>query len=88
MTVPEINAVVGNQLKMLKRVVYNIMERKFLSEFTWTGKSIGGRKKLAIRDSKNIVELFYAIVFHIDETYSRSTFSDHLKNKILKYAYE
>lgn len=64
------------------------MDRTFLSKFTWTGKSIGGRAEMAFKNLEKINELLYGIVSSIDDKYDKSTFLDHLKNKILKYAYE
>lgn len=69
-------------------VMYNIMDRTLLAEFTWTGKSVGNRVKMAFGKLKNISELLYGTVVSIDTSYVRSEFNSNLINKILKYAYE
>lgn len=78
----------GNQPKLLKQIINVIVERKFLSNFTWTGKSTKGQKKQSFQDSKNIVRLIYDIAFHHDDSYQYKHFVNHLVNKVLKYAYE
>lgn len=78
----------GNQAKMTKILVYKLIDRPLLAEFTWTGKSIRDKTKMAFKDLANIIELLHATLSAIDINYSRSTFIDHLKNKTLKYAYE
>lgn len=79
---------IGNQAKMSKQLLYRIINRAFLTMFTWTGKSSTKQTKLAFRDLKNIVQLLHDIVSDIDNSYSYVAFLNHLKNKILKYAHE
>lgn len=85
---PDINSLLGNQQKLLKRIVALLFDRQLLAEFTWSGKSIKGTKKSAMSAQKNIVDFLYAISTNIDSSYQHKNFLDHLKNKILKYAYE
>lgn len=77
----------GNQPKLLKMVVDLLMDRLFLSKFSFSGKSIG-QKKNSFKDRSNIVELLYAITSHIDRNYEKTDFVSHLRDKILKYAGE
>lgn len=86
--VPKVNGAIGDQKKMLKVVLQNIMEGTFAAEFTWTGKTVANRKKMAFKKLKNMNELLFSIVVHIDPSYRRSEFDSHLINKVLKYAYE
>lgn len=66
-----------------------MIDRVFLAEYTWTGKTVGGRaNKKSFKTLKKINDFIYETVNTIDGGYSQSTFLDHLKNKILKYAYE
>lgn len=86
--IPEVRAAIGNQAKMSKQLLYKVIDRAFLTMFTWTGKSSAKQTKLALKDSPNIIQLLHGIVSDIDNSYSYATFLSHLKNKILKYAYE
>lgn len=65
-----------------------MIDRALLAEFTWTGKTIGERSKTPFKNLKNINDFMYDTVNMIEGGYSQSLFLDHLKNKILKYAYE
>lgn len=85
---PDTNSLAGNQQKLLKRIVSLLFERQLLAEFTWSGKSNKGTQKVPMKTHKNIVELLYGICTNIDQRYQYDTFLSHLKNKILKYAYE
>lgn len=78
----------GNQPKLLKCIVYTIMEPVFFANFTWTGKTIKGEKKIPFQRSKNIVDLLFDMVVKVEPSYQQATFLSHLKNKIIKYAYE
>lgn len=77
-----------NQPKLLKRVVSLIFDRVFLSNITWSGKSVRGQKKIAMKKFHRVVDLMYTVSNKIFGNYEYNTFLDHLKNKILKYAYE
>lgn len=85
---PDIISTVGNQSKMLKKIVGIIFEKSFLANFTWSGKSVRGKKKIQLRIYKNIVDFMYGIANGMDKTYQHSTYLDILKNKVIKYAYE
>lgn len=82
------SSLIGNQPKLLKYVVYCILDRQFLATFTWSGKSVGGKTKKSLSKSTHIIDLFYSIVSKIDSSYNHPAFIDNLKNKIMKYAYE
>lgn len=72
---------------MLKILMYKIFDRTFLSEFTWTGKSIAKRAKIPFKNFKNTNDFLFETVNTIDGGYAQSSFLDNLKNKVLKYAY-
>lgn len=85
---PEINGANGNRIKMLKNATYTIMARTYLANFTYSGKTVGHNVKLAFQKFKNVKELLYGTVSHIDCSYSASDFHFNSVNKVLKYAYE
>lgn len=85
---PEVKIALGNRVKMSRILVYKIVEKAFLAEFTWTGRSIGDRVKMKFKELVNINRLLYSVVSNIDVNYDRKTFSEHLISRILKYAYE
>lgn len=78
----------GNQPKLLKAIVYTIMEPIFFANFTWTGKSVNGERKIPFQESNNIVDLLFDMVAKVEPSYQKTTFLSHLKTKIIKYAYE
>lgn len=78
----------GSQPKLLKSVVYLIFDRRYLSNYTWTGKSTKGQKKQALKDKPNVVKLVFEAINKLDASYKYSSYLNHLKNKVLKYAYE
>lgn len=89
---PEITVHIGNQPKMLKKLVYTIFSYPFLAEYTWTGNTSPEEKKKGnikkkFKDLKNILELLYSTVAHLDKNYSRKKCLSDFKIKILKYAY-
>lgn len=85
---PGMNALLGNKPKLLKKVVFSIIDRSFLSNFTWTGKSIKNQTKSALKDFPRMVDVFQSIVGNLDNGYDKTIFLKHLKEKIMKYAYE
>lgn len=86
---PGVKSSNGDQAKLLKRLVAKMFERSFLANFTWSGKSINGQRKIALKSHDKIVELLYKISNNcLNKTYNYEDFLNHLKNKILKYAYE
>lgn len=78
----------GCRLKILKRFLSSILDRAFLANFTWTGKTIGTDRKIPFGKFKKILDLMFALVTKNDENYPRKTMTDFLVNRILKYAYE
>lgn len=78
-----------SSLKTLKIVLNLVIHRVFLSEFTWTGKTKPGNpRKRSIRDRTKLQELFIKIVSKNYSNYDYAILEHHLKNKILKGAYE
>lgn len=80
-------AVIGNQPKLLKKALAEIMDRDLIAQFSWTGKSLDG-KKISFKKFENIRNLLYDAVKKIDVNYTRQLAENHLKNKILRYANE
>lgn len=76
-----------NQDQLLKRLVYGIIDRHFLAEFTWSGKSTSGKKKLAFRDLTNVLNLIQTVIRIKYNSYSDEDFRDSVINKVLKFAY-
>lgn len=81
-------SMMGNKAKALKMVLYSIVEPNCFSNFTWTGKAPNGRTKNALKKYPKIVQLLHTVVKGGDETYVYATFLYHLKEKVIKYAYE
>lgn len=71
---------------MLTKAIYTIIGRKFLGNFTWTGKSIPGREKIEFRKLEKINELLYDVLSTIDITYTEHNHLENLINKVLKQA--
>lgn len=78
----------GNTVKLVKNVLLSIIDREFISSFTYTGKtSSKQKKKFALKDLDNIIKLIYAVVSKLIGKYDYSSFEDHLINKVIKHAY-
>lgn len=76
-------------LKTLKIVLNLVIHRVFLAEFTWTGKTKPGNpRKRSLRDHRKLQELFIKIVSKNHSKYDDAKLEHHLKNKIIKGAYE
>lgn len=78
--------------RILKRFLFEIIDRSLLSQFTWSGKtkkssSTGKDKKIAFKKSKNLCNLLIKLVKTKITEYDEITFEKHMVNKILKYAY-
>lgn len=73
---------------MLKVLVNKTFDREFLSKFTWTGKSINGKVKLAFKNWKLTNDFLCETINTIDGCYSQSSYLSDIKKKILRYAYE
>lgn len=86
--IPEVKSAYGNQAKMSKLLTYRIIDRAFLANFNWTGKSAGDKTKRPFKNLQNIIDLLHATVMDLDTNYGREVFLNHLKHKILKYACE
>lgn len=77
----------GNKPKLLKMVLHSLIDRTFLSNFTWTGKASRGQRKIALKTFTKTTDLLHSIVAKIDNGYEHSVFLKHLVDKILKHAY-
>lgn len=78
-----------SQLKKLKTVLYQIIERMFLSDFTWTGKSKkAGSRKIALKEFNESVKLVYVLTAHGRPDYTESIFHKDLVDRVLKFTYE
>lgn len=75
-------------IKTLRTVLGMLIERRFLAQFTWSGKSKPGIRKLALKDRDDIVNLLYTIASQIHPKYVKTVFKRDLVDKILKFAYE
>lgn len=90
MKMPGISLVIqrGCRLKILKRFLYNIVDRVFLTNFTWTGKTAQkGVRKIPFQDFKRILDLLFTLVKRHDEHYPLVAFEENMKKGILKFAY-
>lgn len=78
----------GNKPKMIKAILFAIIEPSCFSNYTWSGKAANGRKKNAMQKHPKILELLHKVVKGSDESYDFQLFLKHLKEKVIKYAYE
>lgn len=83
----EINKSSTTALKTAKNVLGLIIDRVYLSEFTWSGKSKPGTRKLALKDFPHTIELIHSIASR-SHKYTKEEFRKDLVDKILKFAYE
>lgn len=82
------NSMAGNKVKILKTVLYSIIDKNCFSNFTWSGKTTHGKTKHAMKNYPAILNLLHCIVKGSDSSYTYSLFLQNLKEKIIKYAYE
>lgn len=74
--------------KTVKTVLGLIIDRRFLAEFTWSGKSKPGTRKKPFRDEKNVINLIHTIALQKHTTYTREQFEKDMVDKVFKFAYE
>lgn len=75
-------------LKATRKITLMIVDRVFLSEITWTGKSKPGTpQKIAMEDYNRIVALIFAVVRRSHPSYQKATFRSDLVDRILKTTY-
>lgn len=76
--------------RALKVYVNLLIDRRFLSEFTWTGKSTPGIRKIPFQDQKEILELLYILTSKTitQEKYTDDEFHGDCVDRIMKFAYE
>lgn len=75
-------------VKLMKRVLGLIIDRIYLSEFTWSGKSKPGTRKIAMKDFTRVFDLIHSIVSRSHKKYTDESCRKDLVDKILKFAYE
>lgn len=78
----------GNKTKMIRLVLFAIIEPSCFSFFTWTGKAANGGTKNALKKCPQILQLIYEVIRTTDKSYEYSSFLTHLKEGIVKHAYE
>lgn len=72
---------------MTRRVLEALMDKKCLSEFTWTGKtSIKGLRREPIKNLRLVHDLVIATLDKIDSTYTYTLFKSDMVEHIVKYA--
>lgn len=72
--------------KIIKTLFGKLMDSMIRSLFTWTGKSIKGKKKIAFKTYEGVIGLLYAVVHLADKTYSMKDCEYDLTYKVLKHA--
>ncbi|XP_031625088.1 uncharacterized protein LOC116348694 [Contarinia nasturtii] len=83
--IPDVKGNIGNQPKILKKLLLEIMDKSLIAQFSWTGKSSNGKKK-SFKNLINVKDLLYKCVNRIDVNFTEILAENYLKNKILKYA--
>lgn len=79
----------GCRLKILKKFLFNLIDRVFLKEFTWTGKTAQkGVRKIPFKQFKRILDLLFTLVKTNDQHYPLDIFEENMKTGILKHAYK
>lgn len=77
--------------KALKKFLFELIDRTFLSQITWSGrtkfKSSNRESKIAFKAFVNIHKLLIDLVKKKDARFNKEIFEDLMINKILKYAY-
>lgn len=80
---------INTTLKMVRKVVTLIIDRVFLSLFTWSGKSKPGtQKKNALQHYLEVVNIIYTTTSQKHKLYTKITYHQELVNSVLKFAYE
>lgn len=86
---PGMKSNMGNKPKQLKSVLHKLIEPSILATFTWTGKvPRGQKKKHALKSYPNILRVLHSILKKLEGSYDEDMFYNHLKNKVIKHAYE
>lgn len=85
---PRLNSLLGDKVKMIRFILFSIVDRTFFSNYTWMGKGANGETKQAFSKYKNVLNLIYTVVRGRDENYNFEAFLSNLKLKIIRYAYE
>lgn len=82
------NADDDSPIKTLRTVLSLVIDRVFLSQFTWTGKTKPKTaRKIAFRDQKKLQDILLKVVSKFHLNYDQSKMENHLINKILSGAY-
>lgn len=78
----------GNKAKMIKKVLFTVIEPSCFSLFSWSGKSVG-KTKIALQKFPRILQLLHKVIESIDgPTDYTNVFLLLLKDKIIRHAYE
>lgn len=77
----------ANRVKMIKFILFSIIDRTFFANFTWGGKGSNGQKKEPLKTYPNVLKLIYAVVKGCDKSYSYDIFLENLKSGVIRHAY-
>lgn len=69
-------------LKATKAVLGLIIDRVYLSEFTWSGKSKPGIRKIALKNYQHIYGLIYSVVSRSHKSYTKESYRKDLIDRI------
>lgn len=75
-------------VKMAKKILLMIMDRVFLAQFTWTGKSRPGTRKIAFQEYNRTVGIIFALTSKIHRSYTKEQYRKDMVDRIFKFAYE
>lgn len=65
-----------------------IVDRRFLAEITWSGRSTPGKTKISFSKRQNILDFMYKIANQKHPNYSPTDFKEHMVDGIFKFAYK
>lgn len=76
-------------IKTLKATVNLTIDRVFLSQITWTGKTnpTYGERKIPLQKFKPLLALLFSIVLDLHTRYNKEKFHDDMVKYVLKNAY-
>lgn len=85
---PGLDTLLGNKVKMIKLVLHCVIEQSCFANYTWLGRGPNGQKKESMSKLPNVLRLLHTVVKGSDTSYDNNSFLVHLKQKVIKYAYE
>lgn len=74
-------------LKTVKRVLGLLIDRIFLAEITWSGKSKPGTRKIALSNYTALLNLVYTAVSKLHKGYTKNTFREEMVDNVMKFAH-